>query len=139
MSAADKAALQAAGNAYNSAKTQAEKDAAHAQAESIRAKYGYSGGSDGSQFIQIGSVEVPEIVSPSYDSALQALLAANKKAPANADAFGFHGPVAVPPPAVAHHRHWRRGLRNLDLARFDLRLLVDGNEKKAVFDGCLDR
>ena len=30
--------------------------------------------------------------------------AANKKAPANADAFGFHGPVAVPPPVGAPHR-----------------------------------
>ena len=87
MSAADKAALQAAGNAYNSAKTQAEKDAAHAQAESIRAKYGYSGGSDGSQFIQIGTTEVPEIVSTSYDRALQALLAANKKAPTYANSY----------------------------------------------------
>ena len=48
MSAADKAALAAAGNKYNNAKTQAEKDAAHKEAESIRDKYGYSGGKDGS-------------------------------------------------------------------------------------------
>ena len=48
MSAADKAALAAAGNKYNNAKTQAEKDAAHKEAESIRDKYGYSGGTDGS-------------------------------------------------------------------------------------------
>lgn len=48
MSAADKAALAAAGNKYNNAKTDAERDAAHKEAESIRDKYGYSGGKDGS-------------------------------------------------------------------------------------------
>lgn len=52
MSAADQAALKAAGDAYNKATTQAEKDAAHAQAEAIRAKYGYSGGKDGSEYIE---------------------------------------------------------------------------------------
>lgn len=50
MSAADQAALAEAGAAYNSAKTQAEKDAAHAQAEAIRAKYGYSGGTNGAGY-----------------------------------------------------------------------------------------
>ena len=52
MSAEDLAQLQAAGEAYNNATTQAERDAAHAQAEAIRAKYGYSGGVDGSQYLK---------------------------------------------------------------------------------------
>lgn len=47
----DQDALAAAGAAWNNATTQAEKDAAHAQAEAIRAKYNYSGGADGSQYI----------------------------------------------------------------------------------------
>ena len=51
MSASDKAALAAAGKAYNSATSQAEKDKAHAAAEAIRNKYNYSGGADGSQNI----------------------------------------------------------------------------------------
>ena len=41
-------AIAAAGAAWNNATTQAEKDAAHAQAEAVRAKYGYTGGADGS-------------------------------------------------------------------------------------------
>lgn len=48
MSAADQAALKAAGDAWTNATTKAEQDAAHAQAEAIRNKYGYSGGQDGS-------------------------------------------------------------------------------------------
>lgn len=75
MSSADKTALKAAGDAWNTAeanyqaakaagrtdlmaKYQAEKDAAHAAAEQIRNKYGYSGGADGSEFIQTGSQAV---------------------------------------------------------------------------------
>ena len=49
----DQDALAAAGAAWNNATTQAEKYAAHAQAEAIRAKYEYSGGADGSQHIPI--------------------------------------------------------------------------------------
>ena len=48
MSDADRAALEAAGAAWGNATTQAERDKAHADAEAIRAKYGYSGGQDGS-------------------------------------------------------------------------------------------
>jgi len=48
MSDADKAALEAAGAAWGNATTQEERDKAHADAEAIRAKYGYSGGHDGS-------------------------------------------------------------------------------------------
>ena len=39
------------GRDYNNATTQEQRDAAHAQAEAIRALYGYSGGGDGSQYI----------------------------------------------------------------------------------------
>lgn len=53
MSDKDKEALAAAGAAWNAATTQAEKDAAHKAAEDIRAKYGYSGGADGSQKIEL--------------------------------------------------------------------------------------
>lgn len=56
MSDKDKEALAAAGAAWNEANArgdQAAMDAAHAQAESIRANYGYSGGADGSQKIEL--------------------------------------------------------------------------------------
>lgn len=55
MSSSDLSALAQAGRDYNSAKTQAEKDAAHARAEAIRNKYGYSGGADGSKYISTSS------------------------------------------------------------------------------------
>lgn len=55
MSAADYAALKAAGDAYNNATTAAEREAAHAQAEAIRAKYNYSGGIDGSEYLPFGN------------------------------------------------------------------------------------
>ena len=55
MSDLHKAALKAAGDAYNSATTQEQRDAAHQQAESIRSLYGYSGGGDGSQYIYTGN------------------------------------------------------------------------------------
>lgn len=51
MSDLHRAALEAAGRDYNNAATQEQRDAAHAQAEAIRALYGYSGGGDGSQYI----------------------------------------------------------------------------------------
>lgn len=50
----DQDALAAAGEAWNKANAAGDKagmDAAHAQAEAIRNNYGYSGGSDGSQYI----------------------------------------------------------------------------------------
>lgn len=51
MTPEDQAALDAAGAAFNNAKTDAERVQAHADAEAIRAKYQYSGGADGSQKI----------------------------------------------------------------------------------------
>lgn len=57
MTAEDQAALSAAGDAYNNAKTDDERVAAHAEAEAIRSKYNYSGGADGSQVIKTNNSE----------------------------------------------------------------------------------
>lgn len=57
MSDLDRAALQAAGSSWAAASQagdQAGMDAAHRQAEAIRAQYGYSGGTDGSQYLPTG-------------------------------------------------------------------------------------
>lgn len=54
----DRAALEAASKSYEEAQAAGDRnamDAAHRQAETIRAKYGYSGGSDGSQYIPYGT------------------------------------------------------------------------------------
>lgn len=73
----DKAALDAAGkswNAANAAGDQAGMDAAHRQAETIRGKYGYSGGSDGSQYLPFGASTKKEFgysSAPSYTSKYQ--------------------------------------------------------------------
>lgn len=56
MNKKDKDALAAAGAAWNAAKAagdQAGMEKAHADAEAIRANYGYSGGADGSQNIKL--------------------------------------------------------------------------------------
>ena len=53
MSAADLAALKAAGDKYNAATTDAERQAAHAEAEAIRANYGYSGGANGAGYTEV--------------------------------------------------------------------------------------
>lgn len=58
MSAKDQAELEAAGKAWNEANAAGDKagmDAAHKWAESIRDKYGYSGGNDGSGYIPLGT------------------------------------------------------------------------------------
>lgn len=65
----DKDLLTQYGNQYNAAKLagdQAGMDAAHAAAEALRNKYGYSGGVDGSDYIGI-PVEDQVIMKPSYD------------------------------------------------------------------------
>lgn len=77
MSDLDKSALDAAGqswNAANAAGDQAGMDAAHRQAETIRGKYGYSGGSDGSQYLPFGASTKKEFSyssAPSYTSKYQ--------------------------------------------------------------------
>lgn len=54
MSDADARALAKAGEDYNNAKTDEDRRKAHARAEAIRAKYGYSGGVTGSEYIPTG-------------------------------------------------------------------------------------
>lgn len=61
MSPEDQAALKAAGDRYNNATTDEERAAAHAQAEGIRGKYGYSGGADGSEYIETGAPEKQQV------------------------------------------------------------------------------
>lgn len=64
MTAADQAELSKWGAAYNSAATQEEKNYAHKMAEEIRAKYQYSGGDDGSEYLpfmnQYGTFPYPQ-------------------------------------------------------------------------------
>ena len=95
MSDLDKAALEAAGNSYNqaySAGDQAGMDAAHQQAEAIRNKYGYSGGSDGSQYIPFGSVsgEFSYESAPSYVSRYQSQIDALTEELLNRDPFEYN-------------------------------------------------
>ncbi len=62
MSSKDVAALDAAGDSWAAAQAagdQAAMDAAHRQAEQIREKYNYSGGSDGSQYLPYQTYESP--------------------------------------------------------------------------------
>lgn len=64
MTAADQAELSKWGKVYNSATTQEEKDYAHKMAEEIRARYQYSGGRDGSEYLpfmnQYGTFPYPQ-------------------------------------------------------------------------------
>lgn len=55
MSDVHRAALDAAGQEWNNAKTPEEKAAAHDKAEKIRGLYDYSGGTDGSEYIPTGT------------------------------------------------------------------------------------
>lgn len=49
--------IEDAGKAWAEAKTQAEKNKAHAEAEAARAKLGYSGGADGSEYIKLNGYD----------------------------------------------------------------------------------
>ena len=74
MSDIDKAALDAAGKSWSAANKAGDKvgmDAAHAQAEAIRGQYGYSGGSDGSQYLPNGNMPFNYEPAPSYTSKYQ--------------------------------------------------------------------
>ena len=83
MSALHQAALEAAGKSWQEAYArgdQAGMDAAHAQAESIRSLYGYSGGNDGSQYILSGNTnpgfeyETAPTYTDSYSARIDELL-----------------------------------------------------------------
>lgn len=74
LSASDKAAVEALQAQWEAAKAAGDQTAMqnyHSQAESIRAKYGYSGGGDGSQFIYQEPEEefqLPQTALPSYQA-----------------------------------------------------------------------
>lgn len=73
MSALHKAALEAAGRDYQTATTQQQRDAAHNQAEAIRALYNYSGGSDGSQYLPSAAAPTyKETAAPTYEDSYSA-------------------------------------------------------------------
>ena len=73
MSALHKAALEAAGRDYQTATTQQQRDAAHNQAEAIRALYNYSGGSDGSQYLPSAAAPTyEETTAPAYEDSYSA-------------------------------------------------------------------
>ena len=94
MSDIDRAALDAASNSWYDAKArgdQAAMDAAHAQAESIRQKYGYSGGSDGSQYIIGFQYEQ----APEYVSQFQEMINSTLEKHMNRDPF-VYDPMSDP-------------------------------------------
>ena len=74
MSDLDRAALDAAQKSWQDASAagnQAGMDAAHQQAEAIRNKYNYSGGSDGSQYLPTSQTSFNYATAPSYVSKYQ--------------------------------------------------------------------
>lgn len=90
------AALEAAQSSWQSANKagdQAGMDAAHRQAESIRSKYGYSGGADGSQYLPTGSGTKQAAFSyesaPSYTSRYQNQIDELTSAILNREAFSY--------------------------------------------------
>lgn len=65
MSSEDQASLKTCGENYNAAQNDSARAYWHAQAEKIRANYGYSGGEDGSQNLAVPPKEpTPSIQSP---------------------------------------------------------------------------
>lgn len=57
-SGADRDSILQAKNAWSSATTEAARQAANDQAERVRAKYGYLGGNDGSQYIKLNDADM---------------------------------------------------------------------------------
>ena len=95
MSDLDKAALDAAGQSWNKANAagdQAGMDAAHRQAEAIRSQYGYSGGSDGSQYIPFGTSkkEFSYASAPTYTSKYQSQIDELTEAILGRDPFEYN-------------------------------------------------
>ncbi len=60
LSDSDKRLISKLKAAYAKAATQTEKDSLHRQAEAIRAAYGYSGGTDGTQYISQDNGSLPQ-------------------------------------------------------------------------------
>lgn len=95
MSDLDKAALEAAGSSWDKASAagdQAGMDAAHKQAEAIRNKYGYSGGSDGSQYLPFQTSKREEFSyssAPTYTSKYQDQIDELTEAILNREAFTY--------------------------------------------------
>lgn len=95
MSDLDKAALDAAGSSWNKANAAGDKagmEAAHKQAESIRGKYGYSGGGDGSQYIPFQTSKKEEFSygsAPTYTSKYQGKIDELTEAILNREAFTY--------------------------------------------------
>lgn len=90
------AALEAAQSSWQSANKAGDQegmDAAHQQAESIRSKYGYSGGADGSQYLPTGSGTKRAAFSyesaPSYTSRYQNQIDELTSAILNREAFSY--------------------------------------------------
>ncbi len=90
------AALEAAQSSWQSANKAGDQegmDAAHQQAESIRSKYGYSGGADGSQYLPTGSGTKQAAFSyesaPSYTSRYQNQIDELTSAILNREAFSY--------------------------------------------------
>lgn len=95
MSALHQAALEAAGKSWQDAYArgdQAGMDAAHAQAESIRALYGYSGGNDGSQYILSGNTNpgFEYETAPTYKDSYSARIDQLLNEILNRDAFSYN-------------------------------------------------
>lgn len=96
MSEEDKAlvqTLQDAWSTYSAKGDQQGMDTAHRQAESIRAKYGYSGGADGSDYIEVPKIQTGEQFSytsaPQYVSRWQTLIDQAANSILNREAFSY--------------------------------------------------
>lgn len=96
MSEEDKAlvqTLQDAWSTYSAKGDQQGMDTAHRQAESIRAKYGYSGGADGSDYIKVPQTQTGEQFSyasaPQYVNRWQTLIDQAANSILNREAFSY--------------------------------------------------
>ena len=92
MSQSDYEALKQAGAAYLNATTDAERQAAHAQAEAIRAKYNYSGGAAGDQYIPLNQQQNLQV--PNFSGLLDQWLEAAKQQQQNQIDYAVNQGVA---------------------------------------------
>ena len=128
MSAEDQERIKAAGEVWGAAYAAGDEvgmKAAHADAEGVRAKYGFSGGADGSQHIQIDTEGNSEYIKQQAASRLEkelaGLSAAYRKASAQYDA------EAEKLPAVYQQAKNRAAAQNaLEKRAFDERAVAGG-------------